>query len=60
MTPPEEHPAMTDLTVRSVTVEHHREPFGIGEATPRLSWVIDTGRPGWRPRRCAIRVARTW
>ena len=39
---------MSDLTVRSVTVEHHREPFGIGEATPRLSWVTDTGRPGWR------------
>ena len=31
---------MSDLTVLPVTVEHHREPLGIGETTPRLSWVI--------------------
>jgi alpha-L-rhamnosidase len=27
------------VIVAPVKVEHHRMPFGIGEATPRLSWV---------------------
>ena len=31
----------------SPTIEHHREPLGIGEATPRLSWKT-TATPGWR------------
>ena len=31
---------MSDLTVAPVTVEHHREPVGIGETAPRLSWVV--------------------
>ena len=39
---------MSDLTVLPVTVEHHREPLGIGEATPRLSWVSRTELPDWR------------
>ncbi|RZU32063.1 glycoside hydrolase family 78 protein [Blastococcus saxobsidens] len=39
---------MSDLTVLPVTAEHHREPFGIGETTPRLSWVARTELPGWR------------
>ena len=39
---------MSDLTVLPVTVEHHREPLGIGEATPRLSWVSRTDLPDWR------------
>jgi alpha-L-rhamnosidase len=39
---------MSDLTVQPVTVEHHREPLGIGETRPRLSWVVRTDLPGWR------------
>ena len=39
---------MSDLTVEPVTVEHHREPLGIGETAPRLSWVVSTELPGWR------------
>lgn len=27
--------------------EHHEEPFGIGEARPRLSWQVSTEMPGW-------------
>ena len=38
---------MSDLTVDPVTVEHHREPLGIGETTPRLSWVSRTDLPDW-------------
>ena len=29
-----------------VTFEHHREPLGIGESEPRLSWTTEAG-PGW-------------
>ena len=43
-----EAPAMSDLTVPPITVEHHREPFGIGEPAPRLSWVTRTDLPDWR------------
>ena len=39
---------MSDLTVQPVTVEHHREPLGIGESRPRLSWVARTELPDWR------------
>ena len=39
---------MSDLTVLPVTVEHHREPLGIGEPTPRLSWLTSTELPDWR------------
>ena len=41
---------MTDARVRPVTIEHHRQPLGIGEAAPRLSWITDTEVPGWAQR----------
>ena len=47
---------MTDLHVDPVTVEHHREPLGIGEAAPRLSWVTRTERLGWSQRAYEIEV----
>ncbi len=34
-------------TVREVRVEHHREPLGIGEASPRLSWSVVSAPDGW-------------
>ncbi|WP_461060826.1 glycoside hydrolase family 78 protein [Streptomyces pseudoechinosporeus] len=34
--------------VMTVTAEHHREPLGIGEPRPRLSWTVETDRPEWR------------
>lgn len=36
------------LTVSPLRFEHHREPLGIGESTPRLSWHIDGAPAGWR------------
>ncbi|WP_375387038.1 glycoside hydrolase family 78 protein [uncultured Amnibacterium sp.] len=39
---------MSEVTMTAVTVEHHREPFGIGEARPRLSWTTATEAPDWR------------
>src|SRR5947208_2323325 len=35
-------------SLSSVSFEHHREPLGIGEATPRLSWIVETTQTGWR------------
>ncbi|MGY2074414.1 glycoside hydrolase family 78 protein [Blastococcus sp. SYSU DS0828] len=48
---------MSDLTVLPVSIEHHREPFGIGETTPRLSWVTRTDLPGWRQAAYELEIA---
>jgi alpha-L-rhamnosidase len=40
-----------------VVVEHHREPLGIGERAPRLSWVTRTDAPGWRQEAYELEVA---
>ncbi|HSV85252.1 MAG TPA: glycoside hydrolase family 78 protein [Levilinea sp.] len=34
--------------ITRVRFEHHREPFGIGEARPRLSWIVVSDQPGWQ------------
>jgi alpha-L-rhamnosidase len=34
-------------TVAAVTIEHHREPLGIGEPMPRLSWTVHTDVRDW-------------
>jgi alpha-L-rhamnosidase len=39
------HPHFPDVS--ALAVEHHREPFGIGEQSPRLSWKTTAG-PEWR------------
>jgi alpha-L-rhamnosidase len=33
--------------VVGLRAEHHRDPLGIGSASPRLSWRVESGRPGW-------------
>ena len=35
------------VTVDAPRIEHHRSPFGIGEAAPRVSWVITSAPAGW-------------
>ena len=42
-------PVSTDATlaVTDVRFEHLREALGIGTSQPRLSWLVDTERPGW-------------
>lgn len=45
-------------TVSAPRIEHHRDPLGIGEARPRLSWTITDAPPGWRQQRYAITVTR--
>ncbi|MGD0553537.1 MAG: family 78 glycoside hydrolase catalytic domain [Streptosporangiaceae bacterium] len=43
-------------SVTEISFEHHREPFGIGEPEPRLSWVVETDEPDWIQRDAEIRV----
>ncbi len=38
-------------------VEHHREPLGIGERRPRLSWKVDA-EPGWSQSRYELEFTR--
>ena len=47
---------MSELTVLPVRFEHHREPFGIGEPQPRLSWRVRTDLPDWRQAAYEIEV----
>ena len=35
-----------DPAVASLTAEHHRQPLGIGETAPRISWKT-VAEPGW-------------
>ena len=50
---------MSDVTILPVTVEHHREPIGIGETTPRLSWVSLTDLPDWRQAAYELEIEQT-
>jgi len=45
------------VTVSAPTFEHHREPLGIGEAAPRLSWRIDAPA-GWTPASAVVEIER--
>ena len=53
------------VRIVGVTFEHHREPFGIGEARPRISWQVAVdgagtgaaGADGWRQAGYEIEVA---
>lgn len=45
---PEDRNDPDDVTVHRPVAEHHRESLGIGEPRPRLSWTVETKRPGWR------------
>ncbi len=44
-------------SVDGVRFEHHREPFGIGESRPRVSWRVSTEEPGWSQAAYEIEVA---
>jgi alpha-L-rhamnosidase len=46
------------VTVSAPTVEHHREPLGIGEPAPRLSWVVLQAPDGWRQSGYRVDVRR--
>ncbi|MFL5658220.1 MAG: family 78 glycoside hydrolase catalytic domain [Ktedonobacteraceae bacterium] len=39
---------VSDVTIADVRFEHHRDALGVGEAKPRLSWIVATTVAGWR------------
>ncbi|GGL43346.1 glycoside hydrolase family 78 protein [Planomonospora parontospora] len=47
---------MTFLNVTAPGYEHHRDPLGIGESVPRLSWTVRTDLPGWAQRAYEIEL----
>lgn len=44
------------VTVDAPRIEHHREPLGIGERMPRLSWRVSAAPSGWRQRAYRIEL----
>ncbi|MCS3843572.1 alpha-L-rhamnosidase [Microbacterium sp. AK031] len=46
------------IAVAAPRIEHHREPIGIGEPRPRLSWTVSDAPSGWLQTRYAITVVR--
>jgi alpha-L-rhamnosidase len=36
------------VAIADVRFEHHRNPLGVGESRPRLSWMVGTNVAGWR------------
>ncbi|WP_228011188.1 glycoside hydrolase family 78 protein [Nonomuraea phyllanthi] len=48
---------MTLVHVAAPVFEHHRDPLGVGESAPRLSWTVTTDLPGWRQRAYEIELS---
>jgi len=47
------------VRIKAVTVEHHREPFGIGESRPRISWSFESQTQSWYQESYEIEIKRT-
>ncbi|HEY4386569.1 MAG TPA: family 78 glycoside hydrolase catalytic domain, partial [Ktedonobacteraceae bacterium] len=50
---------LNPVTVTNVRFEHHREALGIGEARPRLSWIVETVIAGWHQTGYEIETYKT-
>ncbi|WP_194410412.1 alpha-L-rhamnosidase [Microbacterium cremeum] len=46
------------VIVDAPRIEHHREPLGIGERMPRLSWIVSSAPTGWRQAAYRVDVER--
>jgi len=46
------------VIVDAPRIEHHREPLGIGERMPRLSWRIASAPSGWRQSAYSVEIER--
>ncbi|MFJ2813560.1 family 78 glycoside hydrolase catalytic domain [Streptomyces sp. NPDC087294] len=44
------------MNVTAPVLEHHREPLGIGESRPRLSWRTETDTPDWTQQAYRIEI----
>jgi alpha-L-rhamnosidase len=53
----EPHKTQT-VTVAKPSLEHQPEPLGIGQATPRLSWIVQTDLQNWLQAAYEIEVLR--
>ncbi|WP_406439912.1 glycoside hydrolase family 78 protein [Streptomyces sp. NBC_01613] len=47
------------MKVTAPVLEHHREPLGIGEPRPRLSWRTETDTPGWTQEAYRLEITGT-
>ncbi|MFF4504272.1 family 78 glycoside hydrolase catalytic domain [Streptomyces sp. NPDC001401] len=47
------------MKVTAPVLEHHREPLGIGESRPRLSWHTETDTPDWRQQAYRLEITGT-
>ena len=47
------------MRVTAPVLEHHREPLGIGESRPRLSWRTETDTPGWTQQAYRLEITGT-
>lgn len=45
------------MRVTGPVLEHHREPLGIGESRPRLSWRTETDTPGWTQKAYRLEIS---
>src|SRR5262245_13714075 len=57
MTAPRDNGATSQISIATLTVEHLREPLGIGTPRPRLSWTAQTAVQGWTQTAYEIEVA---
>jgi alpha-L-rhamnosidase len=46
------------IELKSVTIEHHRETLGIGEAAPRISWKFKGDDTNWNQFSYEIEILR--
>jgi len=46
------------VIVDAPRIEHHREPLGIGERMPRLSWRVASAPSGWRQTAYSVELDR--
>ncbi|MGW2719150.1 family 78 glycoside hydrolase catalytic domain [Streptomyces sp. NPDC001492] len=47
------------MRVTAPVLEHHREPLGIGESRPRLSWRTETDTPDWTQQAYRLEITAT-
>ena len=46
------------LRIAAPSIEHHRSPLGIGEASPRISWMVEEAPAGWAQRAYELEIRR--
>lgn len=46
------------VIVDAPRIEHHREPLGIGERMPRLSWIVSSAPSGWEQTAYRVDIER--